>query len=76
MCTKINFFVYIYFMRTNIEIDDRLIDKAIKLSRARSKKEVVHLALQELVALLKRRELLNLRGKVKWEGDLNTMRQS
>jgi Arc/MetJ family transcription regulator len=63
-------------MRTNIEIDDSLIDKAIKLSHAKSKKEVVNLALKEFVATLKRKELLHLRGKVKWEGDLNLMRRS
>jgi len=63
-------------MRTNIDIDDNLIDKAIKLSNAKSKKEVVNLALKELVASLKRKELLKYRGKAKWEGDLNFMRQS
>ena len=63
-------------MRTNIDIDDNLIDKAIKLSHAKSKKEVVNMALKEFVSTLKKRELLNFRGKAKWEGDLNLMRQS
>jgi len=63
-------------MRTNIEIDDNLIKKAQRLSKVKSKKDVVNLALEELVNSLKRKEMLSLRGKVKWEGNLNAMRQS
>jgi len=63
-------------MRTNIEIDDNLIKKAQRLSKVKSKKDVVNLALEELVNSLKRKEMLFLRGKVKWDGNLSDMRQS
>lgn len=76
VCINYVFFVYIYNMRTNIDIDDDLMNRAIKLSNSKSKKEVVTLALKQLIASLKRKELTKLRGKVKWEGDLNQMRQS
>jgi Arc/MetJ family transcription regulator len=61
-------------MRTNIELDDELVQQAIKLSRLRTKKEVVQEALKNYVAWMKKKELLNLRGRVTWEGDLKEMR--
>jgi Arc/MetJ family transcription regulator len=61
-------------MRTNIEIEDKLISSAKKLSKAKTKKEVVNLALEVLIKVLKRRRLLDLYGKVKWQGNLNEMR--
>lgn len=62
-------------MRTNIELDDKLIDQALQLSKAKTKKEVVALALADFVKSLQRQQLLALRGKVNWEGDLDAMRQ-
>ncbi len=61
-------------MRTNIELDDVLVRQAIKLSKLRTKKEVVQEALKNYVAWLKKKELLNLRGRVTWEGSLKEMR--
>jgi Arc/MetJ family transcription regulator len=61
-------------MRTNIEINDLLINKAKKLTRSRTKKEVVHKALENLIKTEKRRRLLKLYGKVKWQGSLKQMR--
>lgn len=61
-------------MRTNIEIDVTLMDQALKLSQLKTKKEVVHQALEHYVKRLKRLKMLALRGKVEWEGDLNEMR--
>lgn len=62
-------------MRTNIDLDDKLVEQALSLSHAKTKKEVVTLALNNLVKTLQRQQLLALRGKVKWEGDLDAMRQ-
>jgi len=62
-------------MRTNIEIEDKLISSAKKLSKTKTKKEVVNLALEVLIKVLKRRSLLDLYGKVKWQGNLNEMRR-
>jgi len=61
-------------MRTNIVIDDALMDEAIRLSGAKTKKEAVELGLRTLVRI-KRQELLRrYRGKLQWEGDLAGMR--
>jgi Arc/MetJ family transcription regulator len=64
-----------YFkMRTNIEIDDKLLEEAIKLTGSKNKKEMVNRALEEIIKLEKRKQLRALRGKVKWEGNLDKMR--
>ena len=62
-------------MRTNIEIDDEILDEARRLTGLRTKRETVDLALRELVARHRRMGILDLRGKVRWEGDLNQMRR-
>jgi Arc/MetJ family transcription regulator len=51
-------------MRTNIELDDALVEQAIRLTGLTTKREVVDLALRELVQRRKRRDLLELVGKV------------
>jgi Arc/MetJ family transcription regulator len=60
--------------RTNIELDDRLVKEGFALTKARSKKELVNLALEDLVKKLKKRKILGIEGKVKWEGDLEESR--
>ncbi len=61
-------------MRTNIDIDDALMREAIKVTGLNTKKKVVEYALKEVISLKKRRKLAGLRGRLNWEGDLNTMR--
>lgn len=61
-------------MRTNIVIDDTLMHEALKISGAHTKKEVVELGLRMLVNLKKQESVKALRGKLKWEGDLDDMR--
>ena len=56
--------------RTNIVLDDRLVREGLRRFRCRSKRELVHLALTELLKGSRRRDLLSLRGQVKWDGDL------
>ncbi len=56
-------------MRTNVVIDDELLEEAKKLSGAKTKREVIAMALEEFVASRKRKELLNLAGKVKFRED-------
>lgn len=62
-------------MRTNIDIDDKLINSAMAITRIKTKKGVVEYALKELIALNKRKSILNLKGKLKWEGNLDEMRK-
>ncbi len=61
-------------MRTNIDIDDKLMHDAMAATKLKSKKEVVHVALSELVRLSKQKSILRFRGKAKWEGDLDQLR--
>ena len=61
-------------MRTNIDIDDKLMKDALKLSGLKSKKEIVNMALEEYVKFKKRQGLKNLQGKVEWIGNLDKMR--
>lgn len=61
-------------MRTNIELDDQLIRRALQVSRLKTKKDVVHAALSYYIVALQRKELLSLRGRGTWEGDLDKMR--
>jgi len=51
-------------MRTNIVLDDRLVEEGFRLTGARTKKELVHLALEELVDRRRRRDLTDLAGKI------------
>ncbi len=61
-------------MRTNIEIDDQLIHRAIRSSGAHTKKAVVEAALRLLVKTHSQTAIRKLRGKVQWEGNLNESR--
>lgn len=62
-------------MRTNIDIDDEVIAEAQRLTGARTKRETVDLALRELVARHRRLGILELSGRVHWEGDLSVSRR-
>lgn len=61
--------------RTNIVLDDRLVREGLRRFKCRSKRALVHLALTELLKSSRRRDLLSLRGQVKWEGDLAELRR-
>lgn len=62
-------------MRTNIEIDDNLIRRAMKSSGTKTKKAAVEAGLRLLVKTHSQTSIRQLRGKVQWEGDLNESRQ-
>jgi Arc/MetJ family transcription regulator len=61
-------------MRTNIVIDDNLMSNALKVTGLKTKKEAVEEGLKLLVQRNAQREIRKLRGKIKWEGDLDKMR--
>ena len=61
-------------MRTNIVIDDDLMNEAMQLSRIKTKKGVVETGLKLLVQIKKQEKIKDLRGKLKWDGDLDEMR--
>ncbi len=61
-------------MRTNIVIDDQLMKEALKATGLQTKKEAVEEGLKALIRLKKQSDIRSLRGKLKWEGDLDDMR--
>jgi Arc/MetJ family transcription regulator len=61
-------------MRTNIDIDDKLMKDALRATGAKTKREVVERGLKTLVDLRKQEQARQLRGKIKWEGNLDEMR--
>jgi Arc/MetJ family transcription regulator len=62
-------------MRTNIEIDDQLMQQAMRSTGARTKKAVVEAGLRLLVKIHAQTGIRQLRGKIQWQGDLNESRQ-
>jgi Arc/MetJ family transcription regulator len=61
-------------MRTNIILDDQLIDEARLLTGIKTKRAVIQEALRTLIQLRKQSSVRGLRGKLKWEGDLEEQR--
>ncbi len=61
-------------MRTNIVIDDSLMNQALIISGYKTKKETVEAGLKLLIAQKKQSRIRDLRGKLHWEGDLDQMR--
>lgn len=62
-------------MRTNIVIDDRLMQQALLVTGLKTKREAVEQGLLTLIRLAEQAEIRELRGKVAWQGDLEAMRQ-
>ncbi len=60
--------------RTNIELDIDLIKEAMKLTKLKTIKDVVHHSLEEIIKMSKRKRILKFKGMVNWEGDLDQMR--
>ena len=60
--------------RTNIDIDDRLMAEGMKRLKCHTKRELIHLALQQLLRLERQKDILALAGKVRWKGDLRHWR--
>jgi Arc/MetJ family transcription regulator len=61
-------------MRTNIVIDDKLMRDTLRATGLRTKREAVDQALRTLLRLRKQAGIRRLRGKLRWQGDLNAMR--
>lgn len=62
-------------MRTNIVLEDDLIDRARQLTGIKTKKEVIHEALRLLIRLSEQENVRALRGKLRWDGNLDEMRR-
>jgi len=63
-------------VRTNIVLDNRLVEEGLKATGLKTRRELVDFALRELLRHKQQQKLLTLKGKVKWEGDLAEMRSA
>ena len=62
-------------MRTNIEISDKKIAQVMKILGTTTKKETVDSAFDEIIRMNNQRRMLEMRGKIQWEGDLDAWRR-
>ena len=61
--------------KTNIDLDDKLIKEAMRLNKGKTKEEVINEALRKYILGVKNRQLLDMKGKIYWDGELNEMRK-
>ena len=61
-------------MRTNIVIDDQLMEDTLRATGLKTKREAVELGLRTLLRLQQQEEIRRFRGKLHWQGDLEAMR--
>jgi Arc/MetJ family transcription regulator len=71
-CVNIN--ESIHNMRTNIVIDDELMNSTLRATGLKTKREVVELGLRTLLRLRQQEKIKRFRGKLNWQGDLDSMR--
>ncbi|MEA2417262.1 MAG: hypothetical protein QOI58_3919 [Thermoanaerobaculia bacterium] len=62
-------------MRTTLNLDDVALEAAMKVAEGRTKTEVVNEALRRFARAKRRRQLLDLRGKVEWTGNVDDLRK-
>ena len=62
-------------MRTNIVIDDDLMAEVLQATGIKTKREAVEEGLKLLLRMSAQQEILKLRGKIHWDGDLDEMRR-
>jgi Arc/MetJ family transcription regulator len=62
-------------MRTNVEIDEALIERVMDATGLPTKRAAVDAGLRALLRLEEQKEILSLAGQVRWEGDLDAMRE-
>ncbi|MBN1671601.1 MAG: type II toxin-antitoxin system VapB family antitoxin [Kiritimatiellae bacterium] len=62
--------------RTNVVLDDKLVEECQKLTGIQTRRALIDYALHEVRRHARQRRLLKLRGSVKWEGDLAAWREA
>ena len=65
----------IHIVRTNIVIDDKLMEDTLRVTGIRTKREAVELGLRTLLRLRQQQDMRRFRGKLEWKGDLDAMRR-
>ena len=66
---------YIHMKRTNLVLDEEVLEEATRLSGEKTYSATVMRALEDFVRRAKARQILDLRGSGLWEGDLAEMRR-
>jgi len=61
-------------MRTNVVLDDDLVESALSLSGFKTKKKAIEEGLKLLIRVHRQEEIKAFRGRLKWAGDLGKMR--
>ena len=62
-------------MRTNVVIDDSLMDEALKISGLKTKRQAIEEGLRLLVRMRRQKRVRRLRGALNWEGSLDEIRR-
>jgi len=75
MCRDPQFLTHRSHMRTNIVIEDALMQEALRVSGAKTKREAVELGLKALIRLRKQERVRTARGGLPWDGDLDALRR-
>jgi Arc/MetJ family transcription regulator len=61
--------------RTNIVLNEDLVQAGLKATGLKTRRDLVNYALEDLLRRDAQKKILELRGKIHWEGDLSDMRQ-
>ena len=61
--------------RTNIVLDEGLVEAGLKATGLKTQRELVEFALRDLLRRESQQKILELKGKIQWEGDLAEMRR-
>jgi Arc/MetJ family transcription regulator len=61
--------------RTNIVLDENLVEAGLKATGLKTQRDLVDFALRDLLRRESQKKILELKGKVRWEGDLSEMRK-
>ncbi len=62
-------------IRTNVILDEKLVNSALKATKIKTRRALIDFALRELLRHAKQLELLKLRGKIHWEGNIKVSRE-
>jgi Arc/MetJ family transcription regulator len=61
-------------MKTNVELDDNLLNEVMVISGTYTPEAAINISLQEFIKTSKRKQILQYKGAVVWDGNLNEMR--
>lgn len=63
-------------VRTQVVLNKDIVEQALQITHLKSKRELLDYALRELIRRENQKKLLELKGKIHWEGNLDAMREN